>query len=58
MCQQIALIIAMIVMVAILTSIIVASNSKARHDTYLIAPYYDLTAPGAQGSPYALESCK
>ena len=29
----------------------------APRDKYLIAPYYDLTQPGPQGSPYALAEC-
>lgn len=56
MCPQLALIIAIIVIGTIVIGIVV-SNSWKCHDSYLVAPYFDLTAPGPQGSPYALESC-
>ena len=44
--------IALIALIALITP-----GSQACHDSYLVAPYYDLTAPGPQGSPYALETC-
>ena len=37
--------------------LIVAASPQTCQEHYLVAPYFDLTAPGPQGSPYALETC-
>jgi len=49
-----ALIATLIVLIIVL---IVAASPQTCQEPFLVAPYYDLTAPGPQGSPYALETC-
>ena len=55
--MQQLLIAALIAALIMLIVLIVAASPQTCQEHYLVAPYFDLTAPGPQGSPYALETC-